>query len=342
MFKKFLIVIISIVSIFSFAACNRETKEDKILTRTELFMGTAIKVSLYDGGSEKVLDKVFDRVLELENLVSINKEGTEIDELNKNAGIKSVKLSDDSKNIIEKGLYYSSLSSGGYDISIGSLVKLWSIGLPEAKIPTESEIKESLENINYKDVEINGNEVFLKKKGMLLDLGSIAKGYAADEIAKILVNEGVEKAIIDLGGNIYALGKKSEESPWKIGVQNPFDDRGNIVGTLLTENKSVVTTGIYERFIEDGDKKYHHVLNPKTGYPYNTDIVGVTIIADKSIDADALSTLVFTMGIQNGIEFIENMENVDAIFITNNKNVYKTNGIKESFNVTNDEFKLVN
>lgn len=342
MFKKFLIVIISIVSIFSFAACNRETKEDKILTRTELFMGTAIKVSLYDGGSEKVLDKVFDKVLELENLVSINKEGTEIDELNKNAGIKSVKLSDDSKNIIEKGLYYSSLSSGGYDISIGSLVKLWSIGLPEAKIPTESEIKESLENINYKDVEINGNEVFLKKKGMLLDLGSIAKGYAADEIAKILVNEGVEKAIIDLGGNIYALGKKSEESPWKIGVQNPFDDRGNIVGTFLTENKSVVTTGIYERFIEDGDKKYHHVLNPKTGYPYNTDIVGVTIIADKSIDADALSTLVFTMGIQNGIEFIENMENVDAIFITNNKNVYKTNGIKESFNVTNDEFKLVN
>lgn len=342
MFKKFLIVIISIVSIFSFAACNKETKEDEILTRTELFMGTAIKVSLYDGGSEKVLDKVFDRVLELENLVSINKEGTEIDELNKNAGIKPVKLSDDSKNIIEKGLYYSSLSSGGYDISIGPLVKLWSIGLPEAKIPTESEIKESLENINYKDVEINGNEVFLKKKGMLLDLGSIAKGYAADEIAKILVNEGIEKAIIDLGGNIYALGKKSKESPWKIGVQNPFDDRGNIVGTLLTENKSVVTTGIYERFIEDGDKKYHHVLNPKTGYPYNTDIAGVTIIADKSIDADALSTLVFTMGIQNGIEFIENMENVDAIFITNNKNVYKTNGIKESFNVTNDEFKLVN
>lgn len=340
MFKKFLLIIVSIISIFSFASCDKEKID--MLTRTELFMGTSIKVSLYDGGSEEILDKVFNRVLELENLVSINKEGTELNELNKNSGVKPVNLSDDSKNIIEKGLYYSNLSNGSYDISIGPLVKLWSIGLPEAKIPTDIEVEDVLKNINYKDIEINGNEVFLKKEGMMLDLGSIAKGYAADEIAKILTDEGVERAIIDLGGNIYALGKKSEDSAWKIGVQNPFDDRGNVVGTLLIENKSVVTTGVYERFIKEGDKKYHHILNPKTGYPYETEIAGVTIIADKSIDADALSTLVFTMGVKEGIEFIESTENVEAIFITNDKNVYKTKGVKEDFKITDESFKLVN
>ncbi|WP_024613756.1 FAD:protein FMN transferase [Clostridium sp. Ade.TY] len=339
-FITFLMIIVFSIGLYG---CKDKKKIEPI-SRTELFMGTSIKVTLYDYKNEKVLDKVFDRVIELENLVSINKPNTEIDNLNKNSGVRPVNLSEDSFNIVKKGLEYSKLSEGDYDITIGPLVKLWSIGLPEAKVPNKSEIKESINNINYSNVYIDENtkEVFLKKKGMMLDLGSIAKGYTADEIAKILKDEGVNSAIIDLGGNIYALGYKEVDKKWKIGVQDPFTDRGNIIGTVAVANKSVVTSGIYERYIEDNGKKYHHILNPKTGYPYETNIAGVSIISDKSIDGDALSTLVFTKGLEKGLEFINKLDGVDAIFIMNNKNVYITDGIREDFKIINDNYKLVN
>lgn len=177
---------------------------------------------------------------------------------------------------------------------------------------------------------------------MEIDLGSIAKGYIADEIANILKQEGVNRAIIDLGGNIYALGSKSSDSNWKIGIQNPFNDRGEVVGGIEVSDKTVVTSGIYERFIEENGVKYHHILNPKTGYPYETDIAGVSIIADESIDADALSTLTFTKGVEEGLRFIEGLDNVDAIFITNDKKIYITKNIRDKFNIINTEFEIVN
>ncbi|WP_331681800.1 FAD:protein FMN transferase [Romboutsia sp.] len=341
--KKFMTIILTMILTISLVGCNR-TKIEEPITRTELFMGTVIKVTLYDGEVEKILDKVFNRIVEIENLVSINKEGTELTKLNKSAGVSKVKLNDTSYDIIKKGVEYSKLSKGAYDISIGPLVKLWSIGLPEAKVPTEEEIKEAMKYIDYSKIETNDStkEVFLQQKGMMLDLGSIAKGYAADEVVKILKAEGVEKAIIDLGGNIYVLGSKNQNKDWNIGIQDPFSDRGNVVGSIEVSNKSIVTTGIYERFIEKDGVKYHHILNPKTGYPYKTEIAGVSIVADKSIDADALSTLIFTKGLDEGLKLVEDLENVDAVFVTNEHEVYITEGLKESFKLINESFKLAN
>ena len=340
---KKIVIFISLILMIFIVGCS--TKDvDNPISRTEIIMGTTVGVTLYENGSEEVLDKVFKRVQEIENLVSINKEETEIDKLNENAGISPVKLSDTSFEIIEKALYYSKLSSGGYDLTVGPLVKLWSIGLPEAKVPSQEEIEEIIKNIDYTKVELNKNtkEVFLSEKGMLLDLGSIAKGYAADEIVKILKEENINSAIIDLGGNIYALGFKEGNKNWKIGIQNPFDNRGKIVGSLEVSNKTVVTSGVYERYIEQDGQTYHHILNPETGYPYETDIAGVSIIADKSIDGDALSTLVFTKGLEKGLELVENIDGVDAIFITNNKEVYVTKDLKDNFKITNEEFILKN
>ena len=344
--KRFIALIMSLALVIGITGCEntKESEKSEPLSRLELFMGTAIKVTLYNGGSEEILDKVFDRIVEIENLVSINKDNTEIVDLNKNSGIKPVKLSETSYEIIEKGLHYSKISQGGYDITIGPLVKLWSIGLPEAKVPKNNEIEEIIKNVDYSKVIMNDEtkEVFLTDKNMMLDLGSIAKGYVADEVANILKEESVEEAIIDLGGNIYALGLKNGEKNWRIGIQNPFDNRGKVVGVVEVSNKSVVTSGIYERFLEKDGVRYHHILNPKTGYPYETNIAGVSIISDKSVDADALSTLVFTKGIEEGIKFVESIENVDAIFVTNDKKVYTTKGIKDSFKISNDEFKLSN
>lgn len=341
--KRFMTIILTIILAISVVGCN-QAKIDAPITRTELFMGTVIKVTLYDEEDKEILDKVFNRIVEIENLVSINKEGTELTKLNESAGESKVKLSDTNYEIIKKGVEYSKLSKGAYDVSIGPLVKLWSIGLPEAKVPTEEEIKEVMKYIDYSKIEINDStkEVFLKQKGMMIDLGSIAKGYAADEIVKILKSEGVKRAIVDLGGNIYALGSKDKNQDWNIGIQDPFNDRGNVVGSIEVSDKSIVTTGIYERFIEKDGVKYHHILNPKTGYPYETEIAGVSIVADKSIDADALSTLIFTKGLDEGVKLVEELENVDAVFVTNEHKIYVTEALKGSFKLINESFKLVN
>ncbi len=341
---KAISLLIGIFLIFSLIGCTNSNDDSKPLSKTEYFMGTVVTVTLYDNKSEKIIDKAFEEVKKIEQLVSINMEGTELDEVNNNAGIKPVKVSDDTYNIIKKGLEYSSLTNGSFDITIGPLVKLWSIGLPEAKVPTIEEIKEKIQYINYNDVELNNSEktVFLKKTGMIIDLGGIAKGYTADVIAQTLKDEGVEKAIIDLGGNIYALGEKAENTLWRIGIQNPDQTRGEIVGSINVKDKSIVTSGIYERFIEQDGVKYHHILSPKSGYPYDNEIAGVTIISDKSIDGDALSTSVFSMGITKGLEFINSLPDTEAIFITKDHKIYLTEGSKEIFKLTNDDFEIMN
>ena len=341
--RKLMIIVLTFVLAIGIVGCTNEDSNQPI-SRTEIFMSTPVSITIYDGEYENILDKAFEKVEEVENLVSINKENTEISELNKNAGIEKVKLSDISYDILKKGLEYSKLSNGSYDITIGPLVKLWNIGFEDAKVPSQDEINEVIDTIDYNNIEINDStkEVFLTKKGMEIDLGSIAKGYIADEIANILKQEGVNRAIIDLGGNIYALGFKEGNKNWKIGIQNPFNDRGEVVGGIEVSDKTVVTSGIYERFIEENGVKYHHILNPKTGYPYETDIAGVSIITDKSIDADALSTLTFTKGLEEGLKFIEGLDNVDAIFITNDKKIYITDNIRDSFKIINTEFEIVN
>ncbi|MGL4850725.1 MAG: FAD:protein FMN transferase [Clostridium sp.] len=337
--KKRLYGLLLAILTIGLVACGE--KEEKIHSRTELFMGTAINIKIYDG-NEKVLDKIFEEVEEIEDKASINKGGTEVDNINKNAGIKSVKVSNDVFEIIKTGMKYSSMAEGNYDITVGPLVKLWSIGLPEARKPSDKEIGQALEKINYKNLELNEEkkEIYLKEKGMLLDLGSIAKGYTADRITEILREEGVNKAIVDLGGNIYAFGEKNENEKWKIGIQNPFSDRGDVVGAIKVKDKSIVTTGIYERFLERDGEKYHHILNPKTGYPYESNIGGVSIISDKSIDGDALSTLVFTLGIEKGLQFVEGIEGVECIFVDKDKNIYLSSGIKSDFELINTEFKV--
>lgn len=340
--KLFSIIIVGILTFSTFTGCSIDKNLDSPLSRTELFMGTVITVTLYDKGSEKVLDKAFDRVQEIENLVSINDGKTEVVEVNNSAGVNPVKVSEDTFNIVKKGLDYSIKSNGSFDISVGPLVKLWSIGLPEAKIPNIEEINDALTKVDYKKVHLDeeNKTIFLEKPGMMLDLGAVAKGYTADEIAEVLRAEGVESAIINLGGNILAVGKKNNDNNWRIGIQDPLLDRGDTLGIIEVENKSIVTSGIYERYIEKDGVRYHHILSPETGYPYENEIAGVSIISDKSIDGDCLSTLVFSLGIDKGMEFVENIDNVEAIFVTKDKKVLLTSGVKDNFKLTNSEYTI--
>lgn len=340
----FTISILLIFSLTIFSGCSKDNKVTEPISRNEILMGTVVTVTLYDSNDESILDKVFNKVKDLESTLSINENGTLVDKINESAGIEPVKVDYDTYTVIKKGLEYAKLSNGLFDISVGPIVKLWNIGLPEAKVPTPEEIDSKLPLIGYSDVELNDEEstVFLKKQGMMIDLGGVAKGYTADVISDILTEEGVKSAIIDLGGNIFAHGKKVNGDDWRIGIQNPYSDRGDIVGTITVKNKSIVTSGIYERYIEKDGIKYHHILSPKTGYPYENEIAGITIISDKSSDGDALSTSVFAMGVEEGMKFVNTQEGIDAIFVTKDNKIYITDGIRDIFKLTNTDFILAN
>lgn len=314
------------------------------LKHTELLMGTTVSVTLFDHQDPEILNDAFNLVKELENELSLNKTSTLLTELNASSGTAPYKVNNILFDIVEKGVYYSELTNGSFDLSVGPIVRLWSIGLPEARVPSQEEIDAALPAIGYENIVLDSNHstIYLEKPHMQLDLGGIAKGYTADAIAKLLASKGVEHALIDLGGNIYTLGHKVDGSLWKVGIQDPFEDRNNIVGYVSVANQSVVTSGIYERFLEANGKKYHHILNPQTGYPFDNDIAGISIISNKSIDGDALSTAVFSKGLEDGLDFVQTLSGVDAIFITKDSKVYITEGLKGNFTLTNEDFELVN
>jgi thiamine biosynthesis lipoprotein len=176
---------------------------------------------------------------------------------------------------------------------------------------------------------------------MEIDLGAIAKGYIADLVKEYLQSRGVTRGIINLGGNILVMGAKSENQPWRIGIQNPFDSRGNHIGIASVAEKTIVTSGIYERYFYFEGKRYHHILDPQTGFPVENDLASVTIIADTSIDADALSTSLFILGVKKGIELIETVEKTEAVFVTKEKKVIYSSGASDFFTLSHKDFSNI-
>ena len=182
--------------------------------------------------------------------------------------------------------------------------------------------------------------VFLPDAGMGVDVGGIAKGYAADEAARILGDAGVESALLDFGGNILVMGTKPDGSPWRIGVQRPDAERSRYIGIVRTADKTVVTSGPYERFFVQDGVRYHHILDPATGFPARNGIQQVTIVAERSMDADALSTSTYVMGLERGFDLIESLDGVEAIFVTEDRDVYVTSGVPDFFELTDDDYTL--
>lgn len=325
-----------------FSACSNK-KQEEPMTKTEVVLGTVCTIKIYDHATESTMNKVFERLKNIEDKMSINKDKSEVIDINNAAGVDYVKVSDDTYDVIKRGKYFSELYGDKFDITIGPIVKLWNIGFDNARVPEDSEIKAKLPLINYKNVLLNDAEkkVMLKEKGMMIDLGGIAKGYAADEAAKVLKANGVEHAIINLGGNVLTVGSRLDGKSWVVGVQNPTHQRGDYIGTVKVDGKTVVTSGIYERYFEKDGKVYHHILDTATGYPVDNNLYSVTIITDVSMDADGLAKI-FCMGLDKGMDFVKNLKGVNAIFVTKNSEVYITPGLKDNFQLTDSNFKLAN
>lgn len=317
------------------------------LAQTEFVLGTVCSVNLYNRGSAKIYNEVFSRFREIENLMSATMPDTDVDRINNNAGIEPVSVHQEVIEVLEMALYYAELSNGAFDPTIGPLVKLWGIGSENPRIPEAAEIQEALSLVNWRDLLIDreAGTVFLRRPGMALDLGAIAKGYATDEAAQIIKKARIPGAIIDLGGNVFAYGKKDKSQgnrtvTWRIGVQNPMDTRGTYIGILEVENKSIVTSGVYERYAEINGNRYHHILSTEKGYPVDNNLLSVTIIAGSSINADALSTTVFILGYEKGKELIDSINNVEALFVFADKSIRLTQGAKVLFTLTDREYRL--
>ncbi|WP_415348210.1 FAD:protein FMN transferase, partial [Clostridium perfringens] len=286
------------------------------------YFDTVVEISIYCNcnNGEYILRKAFDLCKYYEVLLSKTKKGSDIYNVN-NSGMDGFNVHNETLNIINRSIYYSKLSQGNFDISVQPLLKLWNFKSEKKIIPNQKDIDENLKLVNYKNIVINRKNVRLKKNGMSIDLGGIAKGYIANKLKEYLISEGISSGIINLGGNVLCIGKKDNGENFKIGIQKPFSERGEVLGVLEICDKSVVSSGIYERFFEKENKVYHHIINPKSGKPFETDLLQVTIISDDSMDGDALSTIALSFGEREGLDLINSIDGVEGIFINKDGNI---------------------
>ncbi|QQO09753.1 FAD:protein FMN transferase [Breznakiella homolactica] len=335
-------VVFALVLVCFFSAVNGCANQ--IPAQSEFVLGTVCTVNLYNRGNAKVYREIFSRLREIESRMSANMDGTDVEAVNANAGIAPVAVHRDVLEVVQRSLYFAELTGGAFDPTVGPLVKLWNIGSDDARIPRQEEIDAVLPLVNWRNVRVDedAGTVFLTEPGMRLDLGAIAKGYAADEAARIIAKARIPRAIIDLGGNVYAYGTKEGGAPWRIGIQNPSGLRGSYLGIMEVRDKTMVTSGVYERFFESGGIRYHHILSGKDGYPVSNGLLSVTIVTDHSIDADALSTGVFALGYEQGRALVESQDNAEAVFVFEDMSIRGTSGAFSYFSLTDRDYHIIN
>ncbi|SCY65845.1 FAD:protein FMN transferase [Alkaliphilus peptidifermentans] len=336
------IALIIVVAIF-LTGCG--TKELQSFQKDEFVLGTRGQIRVFSTSQRRgnaTIGKAFTRIREIENTMSTSIEGSDVYRINKNAGKSPVQVDPETLKLIKMGIEYEEITGGVFNIVLGSLIDLWGIGKDWQKVPPQQEIEEAKRHININDLEIIDSSVFIRDSKMLMDLGGIAKGYAVDEAVRVLKNDGVESGFINLGGDIYALGNKPDGTPWNVGIQNPIIGKTNAIARIALADQSIVSSGDYERYFIEDDQHYHHIIDPETGYPSTNELVSVTIVSETATDGDVLSTAAFVMGLEDGLSFIESLENIEAVFITRDRIVYTTSGIKDKLEILDDLFTIAN
>ncbi|MDD3360980.1 MAG: FAD:protein FMN transferase [Hespellia sp.] len=310
--------------IFILAGCSVANTEP--ISTTAILFDTVISIELYGTKDTAILDDCISMCQDYEDRFSRTIDTSEISQIN-NAHGAAVTVSDDTIELIQKGLDYGRLSNGYFDITIAPLSSLWDFKNNTGVVPDASAIEEAKSHVNYQNVIINGNTVTLTDPKAAIDLGGIAKGYIADQLKALIEAKDVEHGIISLGGNVLTIGSKIDGSAYHIGIQKPFDE-STAITSVDVKDKSVVSSGVYERYFKVDNKLYHHILNPFTGFPYDNNLLGVTIISDQSVDGDALSTTCFALGLDEGTKLIDSLDNIEAVFITDDYELHQTGSNK--------------
>jgi FAD:protein FMN transferase len=298
-----------------------------------LGMNTVMAHRAFGKHAEESLRAVRNEAVRLERSLSRFISGSEIARINRSSGIKSERLSGDTYEVLSRAREFSRLCQGIFDVTIGPLVTLWNNGKDTCRPPEDSRIRQVLPLVDYSDLLLDPCKKTggLQRIGQSIDLGGIGKGFAGDKFLEVFKKYGVSSAYTNIGGNVVALGTKPDGSPWRVGIQHPRQEN-SLVGLVSVADKAVVTSGDYQRyFVDSNGKRYHHILDPSTGYPAESGLISVTIVADSSMAADALSTILFVAGMNKGIELLKPFPGTEAILIDMNLQVYVTRGLKNYF-----------
>ena len=300
--------------------------------KTVHMMGTTITLSVTHPTPEKIINEIILQLQVYEQRFSANDVRSELSEINKNAGIQPITVHPELYELTKIGKFHSVAQDSHLNIAIGPLVQTWRIGFDDARVPSEDEVQNLLNRINPHEILLDDakQSVFLRQKGMAIDLGSLAKGYIADRLIDYLRSVEATSALINLGGNLVSFGPalKRADQQWRIGIQNPVHSRGNTQIILKLQNKSVVTSGIYERHLEKNGQTFHHIFDSQTGYPIETKIASLTIISDLSIDGEIWTTRLFGFPIEKIINILNQLEGIDGVVISNSGQVAYSEGVK--------------
>lgn len=311
---------------------RRTNSSDNITSHTRFLMDTLVEIKVGGGDSrhaDRAISAAFDEMERIEDLMSAHRPNSDVSRINVEAGQshEGTSVSRDTIEVLRIAQEYRELSGGEFDITIGPIVELWGIGTGIDRVPTDKHIHAALGLVNGNALLLNINDstVRLGRPMMRLDLGAIAKGYAVDVAMTTLRHAGVRSALINAGSStIAAMGLRPDGRPWKVGLSNPGSD-GDLLGAIDVSDVSIGTSGISQRYFEVGGVRYHHILSPKTGYPAKG-IVGVTVLADKAVDADALSTTLFLLGPDKAMRLVKSLDGVEAHILAGDGEVLKTPG----------------
>jgi thiamine biosynthesis lipoprotein len=331
-FSFFLIIVLF------FTHCSR----DSLYRESRMSMDTLVSITVRSASKKEADHAIkagFKEIEELADLLDYYSPTSEITAINKNAGKKPVKVSNQTLDVIKKSLEIARLTDGAYDPTIGPVMKLWDF-VNKIK-PEQSVLQENLPLVDYRKVDINveNSTVFLRNKGMELDLGGIAKGYAADRALDVITSQGIKAVLVAIAGDIKCSGLKPGEISWHVGIQSPRDDEkcvseNNILASLFLDDQAISTSGDYQRYFIENGIRYHHLLNPKTGMPSH-ELISVSLIAKMGVMTDALATGVFVMGIDKGIKLLTSL-GIDGVFVDKDKKVFITEGLKNRLTISCD------
>lgn len=311
--RIFTLLLVGLV-LFSFPGCQKSSQP---VTYTDYYFNTVISLTFYSADDCTLAKECFALCEKYENLLSRTVEGSDIWRINHSNG-EPVSVSADTYDLLEQALYYCELTDGKIDITVAPLIDLWNFtdATDETTPPASEEINALLEHVDYKHVELGeNNTVTLKDTEAAIDLGFIAKGFIADQIKDYLLSQGVTSALINLGGNVCAIGNKPDGTAYTVGIQQPFAAAGTTSDVVQVSNSSVVTSGTYERYFTYENIVYHHILDATTGYPVENNLTGVTIICGSSTTADALSTTCFVLGPEDALEYVQALDDTECILI---------------------------
>ncbi|MCT4136882.1 FAD:protein FMN transferase [Elizabethkingia anophelis] len=295
-------------------------------SRLVTLMGSRFQITLVDKDSisaEQNIDKAVAEITRIENLISEWRPETQISQVNQNAGIKPIKVDKEVFDLTKKGIYFSKLTDGAFDISIVAMDKIWKFDDSMDELPSEQAIKESVRNVGYRNIILDSTNstIFLKNPGMKIGFGSIGKGYAADKTRDLMKSMGVKAGIIDASGDISTWGTQPDGKPWTIGINNPFNDH-KMAAILYFKENSVTTSGSYEKYAEINRKRYSHIMNPKTGYP-STGLTSVTITGPNATMANGFSTSIMVLGEKEGLKLLKQFPEYHYLLITDKGKIVK-------------------